>query len=311
MNKLSETSSSNTIPRAKLGRLGIAGRRIKDLVAVTALSLMAVLGACEKGEDSKKAAIERCYDPGHRRQYLFQQMIFVALAIHIVMNDDGASDINEDAIRVNIDDLRRVYGDMIRDFYVARVRRVHDSALQPNMIPGESRDEYEDRLRAYIDVNGTDGAVDIMYIPGDTGVSGTYLTTPKGEEFLALYTDDAGTTYLKKATAHEMGHILELKHPFASGGDGLDDTVNYSEACAHIQSITTYMSGDVCMAACGDGSNAAPANLMDYNLCTGDVGQTLQVYPEELTYDQLEFANCVLQSAKTEYINPDLDEVDF
>ncbi len=319
MNNTPDTASESEISGPKLSRLGVFGRGVKDMIAVTALSLMAVLSACQfnQGEDPKKEAIERCYDPDHRAQYPFNQNIFVALAVHIVMNSDGTSNIDEDSIKENITDIRRVYGDMIRDFYVARVRRVPETTLQPYMIPDESREDYEERLKAYIDEHGTDGAVDIMYVPGNTGVSGTYLTTPAGEEFLVLYTNDRGETYLKKAAAHELGHLLELKHPFEGDGDGLGDTINYSQACAHVQSIVTYMVGNVCMAACGDGpdgkpgSNAAPANLMDYNICRGDLGQTLQVYPEELTYDQIGFANCVLNSAKTYLVNPGLPEVDF
>jgi Pregnancy-associated plasma protein-A len=314
MKNTPDTSSTSEISRPKIGRFDMLKRRIGDTIMATAMALAPMLTACEFNDDKdpKAESIEKCYDPDHREQFPLHQNIFIALAVHIVMNSDGTSNIDEDSIRENITDIRRVYGDMVRDFYVTSVKRVPETALQPYMVPEESREDYEERLKAYIDENGTDGAVDIMYIPGDTGVSGTYLTTPAGEEFIVLYTDNEGKTYLKKAAAHELGHLFELKHPFdADGGDGLGDTINYSQACAHVQSIITYMDGDVCMASCGDGSNAAVVNLMDYNICYGAQGQTLQVYPEGLTQDQVKFSNCVLSSAKTYYVNPGLPEADF
>ncbi|NIA02586.1 MAG: hypothetical protein GWP15_04320 [Nitrospirae bacterium] len=290
MEKSQETSRSEQISSPKLGRLGMVGRRIKDLVTVTALSLMAVLGACEPDKGT-------CYDPDHRSRYPFDVNTEVALAIHIILNDAGTDYIDEQAVRDDIDEIRRVYADIIGRFYVTSVHRVKNSYFQPNYYEGDTGRDFENRLREYIDSYGVDGAIDIVYVPtsleaGEPRVEGTRIYGAK-EDFIALYADPiTGRTYLKKSASHELGHFFELLHPYEPGGDKLNDTINYFEACEHVDHrMTTLPQDGVCIEACSDGSNPAPANIMGKSYC-------LPQLPQDLSPDQKSFANCVLHSTK-------------
>lgn len=314
MNNTPDTVSQSEISTPKLSRLDVFGRRINNMIAATALSLMAVLGACEdsKNVNPRKAAVERCSDPDYSAQFPIRQGIQIALAIHIVMNSDGTSNVDLDAIKEDIDDLRRVYRDIVEDIYVARVRRVHDSTLQPNVVPGESRDDYEARLKAYVNEYGTDGALDVMYIPGDLGgVGGTFLTTGGSEDFITVYTNQQGVAHRRQTLSHESGHWLGLPHPSDLEGDGIEDTMNYSVACGDVELTTTYFEGGICMVSCTNGSYADQVNVMDIFTCFDVNGNPVYAGEEGITLGQVTKANCVLHDGLEDHIDPELDRADF
>lgn len=311
MNKGPDKNGGPSGPSYSPGTINALHRKVLILASLIGAALTAAAG-CDFNETKyypDPTKVERCYDPNYRNQFPFHERMEIALAIHFVLSEDGNSPMNLDAVKEDVDELRRLYGSFVQDIYVTSVDYFTDNTLLPENAPiGETDEQYKERFRDFVDITAVDGAVDIYYIPspiavGESGKAG-FHTYSGQEDAIAIFTDEDGQPYAKKTVSHEMGHYFGLEHP-NNPPDRFESTLDIAGECPTPEYIT-YIDQNTgkCMQACSaDISIAQEANNMGYTTCA--VIDYLE--PDQtLTLEQLLYSSCYSWTVKPQNVNQDL-----
>lgn len=218
-------------------------------------------------------------------------------------------------------------------FYPAGITEMKDNGVPEfieSMNEDDGKENFDLRLsRQFMDSFSSAAGFPVFYFPKtneNDGLAGS--TAPfiyyANSDYKDPWKRKNGYASTSSDLAHEIGHLLELKHPFHPDGkgDGLSDTLDYFEICDITMNdwspypVATSVEDDnddeneggVCYVGCLDSCGfKAPANVMDYFHCDPDV-------PLGFSPQQEQILNCTLQAFNNPvypYVNRDLPKVDL
>lgn len=228
-------------------------------------------------------------------------------------------------IRRDLAALNEAFDPLEVTFYPAGITEIKDNGV-PEFIRNMDEDDSEGSLdlrlsRQFMDSFPKTGGFPVYYFPKtneNDGLAGRtapfiYYATP---DYNDQWSKQIGYTKGSNNLAHEMGHMLELVHPFNSDGkgDGLSDTLDYYQVLGIPMNdwspypVETSVENGVCYVGSLDTCEfKAPVNLMDYFHCVQDV-------PMGFSPQQLAILNCTLQAFNNPvfpYVNKELPHVDL
>lgn len=252
-------------------------------------------GLDTQSPDPTMVPLHACFDSEVQALYPLSEPAQISLAIHKVVDTQNNVHISENGIQADLA-LTNAAFEGVAQFSISGYNDVGvDVFLR---VDGESDEEYDSRTWAFMAANDVQGSIDIFYVYQNLGISGSGISTrvanDGSEGYVVVYVGDDGVTENYIALPHELGHYFELRHPFDSRGDGLDDTVDYGEACADIEAISApYPIDGVCYQACGDGTYEERVNYMSYASCE-DPGGPGTYWTQHFTGGQKAVMGCVI-----------------
>lgn len=270
-------------------------------------------------------SVDSCYHPTRNAATPPLESTKIPLHFNILYYDGVEINDIKNGIRRDLAALNYAFDPLDVSFYPSGITEIKDNGVLEfikSMKASHEEEAFDLRLRRQFMENfPTTAGSPVYYFPKTNEVDGfaghtapfIYYNNPNYQD---PWVEKDGYNNTSSSLAHEVGHILELKHPFRADGkgDGLSDTLDYYETCGISMNdwspypVETSVENGTCYVGCSNSCGyKAPANVMDYFHCDPDVPMVFSVQQEQIL-------NCALQDSEnplSKYLNKDLPEVEL